>query len=163
MRRSYLGAAVMAAEHDDTEVMQHIEKDVASLVDEIDAENRRPLQNALPQRGEIRAANEGDWNDEADDAAGAYPTKRLFHEEGVEVYVPLGDDGVVSLLQLLRWPEDASVRRVPLPSPQDIKTLLKATERTDDEAAVAAYAASVRRSKDSTRNTPTILSKRRRG
>ncbi|SJZ30954.1 adenine-specific DNA-methyltransferase [Enhydrobacter aerosaccus] len=56
-----------------------------------------------------------------------------------------------------------ALRQLPLPSPHDIKTLLRATERTDDEAAVAAYAASVRRSKDSTRDTPTIISKGRRG
>lgn len=56
-----------------------------------------------------------------------------------------------------------ALRQLPLPSPHDIKQLLNKRERTDDEAAVAAYAASIRRSKeDGDRDTPSCNSKGRR-
>ena len=57
--------AVMSSKHDYAKVMQDIEEHIASLINEIDTENRCAFQDTLTHRGEVRTADERDRNDEA--------------------------------------------------------------------------------------------------
>src|SRR6185437_15432921 len=108
----YSSYAALLSERQDTHVIENVQKNVASFVDGIEADDVRRVENSLPKVGEIWAAQERHRNDEDDDAARFCETERLLQEERIEIHVAIRDDGSEIVEDLFRGPEYSTVGRI---------------------------------------------------